>query len=251
MIASVDLCWVVRAFSIVIAVLACAACDEARDDSCGVPTDEISLIATAVENGPTFRTEVDFSTKDAGGVHGLGLCEKDTLLVDGHETEEIERPDRVVYSFTSDMPESRTVQLELRREEGDSLSFTVDMPPSFEVTAPMIAAEVSRSSDFLLEWTPGNPGNKMGIALAEEVGNGVCLETMVAEHDYKGLSGVDIEDDGNWNIPSTAVDAGARERCDASYRFTRLASSAYPGELLPGGYLEGRVERLVAFVSVP
>ena len=80
---------------------------------------------------------------------------------------------------------------------------------------------------------------------------GVCLETMVAEHDYKGLSGVDIEDDGNWNIPATVLDAGAREKCDATYRFTRLASSAYPDALGPAGYLEGRVERLVAFVSVP
>lgn len=240
-----------RAFSLSIVMLASSACDEARDDSCGVPTAELSLVATAVENGPTFRTEVDFSTKDSAGVHGLALCEKDTILVDGHETEEIDRPDRVIYSYTSDMLDSRAVELELRREEGDSISFTIDIPPSFDVTAPTVAAEVSRSSDFILEWAPSNPGFMMRIALAEEVGNGVCLETLVAEHDYKGLSGVDIDDDGNWNIPATVLDAGARENCDASYRFTRLASAAYPGELLPGGYIEGRVERLVAFVSVP
>lgn len=232
-------------------VAALAACDPAPTDSCGVPTNEISLVAIAVENGPTLRTEVELSTEDAAGVHGLELCDADVLEIDGHATEEIDRPDKVLYSYTSDMVASRTVALELRREEGESVSFTIDIPPSFEVSAPVAGAEVSRSSDFVLEWAPPNPGNMMRIGLAEEIGMGVCIETSVAEHDYKGLSGVDIEDDGNWNIPATVLDAGAREKCDASYRFTRIASAEYPGALAAGGYLEGRVERLVAFVSVP
>jgi hypothetical protein len=242
---------VVRIFASVIVLAAIAACDVAADDSCGVPTAEISLVASAVENGPTLRTEIELSKEDSAGVHALILCDADVLHVDGHETERIDRPDRVIYSHTSEMVTSRTVELELRRDEGESVMFTIDVPPSFEVLAPMAEAEVSRSSDFLLEWAPANPGNTMRIALAEEIGMGVCLETMVEDHDYKGLSGVDIEDDGNWNIPATVLDAGARETCDAQYRFTRVASSAYPDAFGPGGYLEGRVERLVAFVSVP
>ena len=116
---------------------------------------------------------------------------------------------------------------------------------------PTIGAEISRSADFVLEWTPANAGGLMRIELAEEIGNGVCLQTPVAEQNYKGLSGVDIEDDGNWKIPADVIDAGARDDCDASYRFSRLVKAEYPAELATGGYLEGRVERLVAFVSVP
>jgi hypothetical protein len=241
----------VRIFLAAIVALACAGCDEARGDSCGVPTSDISVVGSAVENGPTFRTEVDFHTEDASGEHVLVLCEDDELLIDGHEPERIDRPDRTVYAYTSEMATARSVEIELRRDEGDSITFTIDIPPSFEVTSPVLGAEVPRSTDFVLEWAPPNPGNLMRIALAEEVGNGVCLETTVQDHDYKGLAGVDIEDDGNWNIPAAAIDAGAREKCDAMYRFTRMSSSAYPAALRPGGFLEGRVERLIAFVSVP
>jgi hypothetical protein len=240
----------VRRCSLLIAIAA-VACDPAPDDSCGVNTDAIALVATAVENGPKLRTEVELTREDALGVHPLVLCDADVLHVDGHETERIDRPDHVIYSYTSDMVAARSVEVELRRDEGESVTFTIDVPPTFEVTAPVANSEVSRSSDFLLEWAPANPGNMMRIELAEEIGMGVCLETTVAEHDYKGLSGVDIEDDGNWNIPATVVDAGAREKCDATYRFTRLSTSEYPAALAAGGYVEGRVERIVAFVSVP
>lgn len=233
-------------------LLLAAACGPAdQEDSCGIPTDEIAVVATAVQNGVTLRAEAEFSTATTSGDGTLSLCDADQLVIAGAEAERVDRPDRVTYSHTSEMIDAGSVTFELQREDETSVSFTIEVPPTFEVTSPMPGAEISRSSEFILSWSPPNDGDVMRIELAEEIGNGVCLETHVAEHDYKGLAGVDIEDDGDWNIPAAVIDSGARDMCEASYRFTRRQDSAYPGELLAGGYLEGRVERLVAFVSVP
>lgn len=228
------------------------ACDpEDADSTCGVPTERIQVIATAIQSGSTLRAEVEFSTDGGPGKDVLALCDKDTLTIAGIPAEAVERPERVIYSYTRDETSTPSLRFEFQREDETSVGFTIDVPPAFEVTSPLPAAEISRSMDLVLEWAPPNPGQSMRIELGEEIGNGVCLETDVAEHDYKGLSGVDIEDDGNWKIPADVIDSGARDRCEASYRFTRMLNSEYPAELADGGYLEGRVERLVAFVSVP
>ncbi len=228
---------------------ACQADDP--DNSCGIPTSELSLVATAVDNGPTLRAEVDFTTVRASGELSIALCDEDKLIIAGEEPQRVDRPDRVIYSYTSEVTSSPTVEFEFVRDGEDSVTFSITMPPAFEVTAPQPDTEISRSAELLLEWLPPNPGGSMRIALAEEIGNGVCLETLVEAHNYKDLSGVDIEDDGNWKIPAATIDSGARDKCDATYRFARLASAEYPAALHAGGYLEGRVERAVAFSSVP
>jgi hypothetical protein len=234
-------------------VVGCA--DAGADETCSVPTDELAVVAAVVDNGVTLRAEVELSTEGVDGPRPLSLCtvkgKQDTLQIEGGEPEVVERPDGSIYASTLDQTTVRTVIVDLARKEHASLVLTIELPPSFEVVAPVVGAEISRSAELLLEWMPANPGAQMRIELAEEIGNGVCLETLVAEHDYKGLAGVDIEDDGNWKIPAEAIDGGARDHCDASYRFTRVLGTPYPEALGDGGYLEGRVERVVPFVSVP
>lgn len=229
--------------------------DTDGDDTCEIPTDALAVVAAVVDNGVTLRAEVELSTEGIDGPRPLSLCTKkgkqDTLQIDGGEPEVVERPDGSIYASTLQETTARTVTVDLARTEHESLMLSIELPPSFDVVAPVAGAEVSRSMELLLEWTPANPGGQMRIELAEEIGNGVCLETMVADHDYKGLAGVDIEDDGDWKIPAEVIDGGARDRCDASYRFTRVLGSPYPEALGDGGYLEGRVERVVPFVSVP
>lgn len=233
-------------------VAALAACD-AQDgrSTCDVETSVLRLVALAVENGPTFRAEVEFSSDADGLGVSLALCDDDVLTFDGDEALRVDRTDRIIYAHTSDLTTARTIQIALSRKDEASIELTLEMPPSFEVVAPQPDADVSRSSDFVLEWAPANPDNSMRIELAEEIGKGVCLETTQTEHDYKGLSGVDIEDDGNWRVPANVVDGGTRDKCEATYRFTRTHESAYPAALAPGGRVAGRVERSVAFVSVP
>jgi hypothetical protein len=242
----------VRRVSATLVLVLVVACDgEDADSTCGIPTERIQVVASAIQNGSTLRAEVEFSTDGGPGKDMLALCDKDQLTIAGAPAEVVVRPERVVYSYTREETGTPSLRFDLQREDETSVGFTIDVPPAFEVTSPESAAEVSRSMDLLLEWAPPNPGESMRIELGEEIGNGVCLETDVAEHDYKGLSGVDIEDDGNWKIPADVIDSGARDRCEASYRFTRMLNSEYPSELADGGYLEGRVERIVAFVSVP
>ena len=103
----------------------------------------------------------------------------------------------------------------------------------------------------MLSWAPPQVGAQIQIGLVEEIGNGICLETTVAEHDYKSAAGVTVDDDGGWSIPASVIDGGTRDKCDAAYLLTRVTAPEYPGELHDGGYLEARVERTVVFVSVP
>ncbi len=242
----------VRGISAAFVLVLGVACDgEDADSTCGIPTERLQVVATAIQNGSTLRAEVEFSSDGGPGKDVLALCDEDVLTIAGAPAEVVERPERVIYSYTREETGTPSLRFELQRKGETSVGFTIDVPPAFEVTSPEPAAEVSRSMDLLLEWAPPNPGESMRIELGEEIGNGVCLETHVEAHDYKGLSGVDIEDDGDWKIPADVIDSGARDRCEASYRFTRVSNSAYPPELAEGGYLEGRVERLVAFVSVP
>ncbi len=233
-------------------VAALAACDSQDGRStCDVETSALRVVALAVENGSTFRAEVDFSSDADGLGVSLALCDDDVLTIDGDEALRVDRPDRIIYAHTSDVTTPRTIQIALSRKDDAPVEFILEMPPSFEVVAPQAGADVSRSSEFVLEWAPANPGDSMRIELAEEIGKGVCLETIQAEHDYKGLSGVDIEDDGNWLVPANAVDGRPRDKCEATYRFTRTHESAYPAAFAPGGRVAGRIERRVAFVSVP
>lgn len=237
--------------SAVLSALALACDAEDPGSTCAVPTDEIQLLATAIQNGATLRAEVELSTNRGDGKEILSLCDDDELVIAGAKAESVVRPDRVVYSYTRDETGTPSLRFELERKGETSVAFTVDVPAAFEITAPHPAAEVSRSTDLLLEWTPANPGELMRIELGEKIGDGVCLQTLDDDHDYKGLAGVEIEDDGSWNIPADTIDGGARDRCEATYRLSRRSNSAYPSELAEGGYLEGRVERMVAFVSVP
>lgn len=232
-------------------VLAAGCSDSAAEDACDVSNDALAIIVAVVDNGITLRAEVEFSTQGTDGPRPLSLCKGDTLSIEGTEPEIVERPDRAIYASTLETTTERTVEIELDRKDHEPVTLSIDLPPAFDVIAPVVGEEVSRSAELLLEWMPPNPGSQMRIELAEEIGNGVCLQTEVAEHNYKGLAGVDIEDDGNWMIPAAAIDGGARDLCNASYRFTRVAGSPYPEQLGEGGYLEGRVERIVPFVSAP
>lgn len=231
---------------------ALVACDPGTSaDACGVANRDLSMIATVVDNGADIHAEVDFSKANADIDQPLALCDSDTLTIAGEHAERIERADRVVYAVTVANDASRTVRFELARTDESTLDFEVELPPPFTISAPLPGDEVSRSADFMLAWDPPLPGTEIHISLAEEIGYGVCLETMVAEHDYKNENGVAVDDDGGWQIPASVIDGGTRDKCDATYRLTRFSSPAYPAELHAGGLVEGRVERTVAFVSVP
>jgi hypothetical protein len=236
------------------AVAVSAACVVQPQDSCEHDTQNISVVAVATDNGTDIRAELDFDGSDRSGFpYPLELCDDDDLTIAGETPERTNRVDRVVYSVNLPI-EAAARELEFRLERksmDESVSFTIPLPPAFAVVAPQVDEGVSRGADYLLEWAPPNAGEQMRVGLTEEIGFGVCLETAIAEHDYKTMDGVAVDDNGSWTIPADVIGSADGGECEAVYAFMRLAPAPYPTDFLAGGYLEGRVERTVAFRSTP
>jgi hypothetical protein len=233
--------------------LSLVACDPLDGtDACDVPTDAMSMVASVVDNGVNLHAEVDFARgAHEGAPAPFALCDSDELIIAGDAADRTDRSDRVVYSVSLAADAARAVSFELRRPSAAAVLFTIELAPPFEITAPLADEEVSRSQDYMLGWAPELADAEIHIGLAEEIGYGVCLETTVTDHDYKSEDGVVVADNGTWKIPASTIDGGTRDKCDASYRLSRVSTPEYPAELHSGGTVEGRVERLVAFVSVP
>jgi len=229
------------------------ACVVGADDSCQHETDSISVVAIATDNGTVLRAEVDFDASDRSSFpYPLQLCEDDDLTIAGEIPERTDRIDRVVYSVNLDAADApREIEVVLDRKSNDSVEFTIPLPPAFDVIAPQAGAMVPRTQELLLEWSPPNMGSQIRIGLSETIGDGVCLQTSAAGHDYKSMAGVDVDDVGTWTIPAEIVASADGGECDAVYSFKRLGPAPYPEAFRAGGFVEGRSERTVAFRSVP
>lgn len=237
-----------------IAVAVPPACAVRPHDSCERDTQSISVVAFATDNGTDIRAELDFDGSDRSGFpYPIELCDDDNLAIAGDTPERTDRLDRVVYSVNipiQDAPRELEFRLD-RKSMDETLSFTIPLPPTFDIVAPTLDQSVPRGADFLLEWAPSNSGQQIRIGLTEEIGAGVCLETSVVDHEYKTMDGVSIDDEGSWTVPANVIDSADGGDCEAVYAFKRLAPVPYPTDFLAGGYLEGRVERAVAFRSTP
>ncbi len=231
-----------------------AGCGEASRDSCEYETDEVSVVALAVDNGVDMRVEVDLDASDRTAfATPLELCEDDELTIAGEAPERTDRIDRVVYSVNfeaTDAPREIPVKLD-RKSPHESAEFSIEVPPAFDVLAPLAEDMVPRGADFLLEWAPADEGAQMRIGLAEEIGAGFCLETANADHDYKSMTGVAVDDTGSWTIPADVIANADGGECEATYAFKRLRPAPYPEAYLQGGFVEGRTERTVVFRSIP
>lgn len=245
--------WRIRLLFASLAPVASTGCLVGADDSCEHETESISVVAIATDNGTDLRAEVDFDASDRSSFpYPLQLCEDDDLTIAGKTPERTDRLDRVVYSVNLDAADApREIEVVLERKSSDSVEFTIPVPPAFDVLAPQIGAMVPRAQDFVLEWAPPNTGSQIRIGLFEEIGSGVCLQTSTAEHDYKSMAGVAVDDTGTWSIPAAIIASADGGECEAVYRFKRLGPAPYPEAFGKGGFVEGRSERSVAFRSVP
>jgi hypothetical protein len=231
-------------------VVGCAAEDS---DSCKHETDEMSVVALAIDNGVDMRVEVDFDASDRTEFAApISLCEDDDLSIAGEVPERTDRIDRVVYSVNLDAADAaREIDVVLDRKSHDSADFTIIVPPAFDVLAPQIDDMVPRATDFILEWAPPGDGTQIRIGLLEEIGAGLCLETTTVDHEYKSIAGVSVDDSGTWTIPAGVIANADGGECEAVYTFKRLGPAPYPEAYRSGGFVEGRTERTVAFRSIP
>lgn len=232
---------------------ALAGCFVQADDSCERSTDTISVVAHVVDNGTDVRAEIDLDGSDRSSFPDpLELCEDDRLRIGGRAPKRTDRIDRVVYSVNFPLADApRELEFEFDREEHDSVAFTIALPPAFVILTPQPTEAVPRGADYLMTWDPPNVGARMRIDITEKIGDGVCIDTPVDEHDYKSLGGVDVDDGGRWTVPANTLDSPIGGDCDAVYELTRFGDAPYPDAFSSGGYLESRVERAVPFVSTP
>jgi len=233
--------------------MALVGCLVQADESCTHATDSISVVAHLVDNGTDVRAEIDFDGSDRSSFPDpLELCEDDRLEIGGRAPRRTDRIDRVVYSVNFPLADApRELDFVLDRKEHDSVEFSIALPPAFAVVAPTVDQPLSRAADFMLLWDPPNAGSSIRIGVAETIGDGVCIDTLLDEHDYKSLAGVDVDDSGSWTVPASSLESPIGGDCDAVYTFTRFGDAPYPDVFSAGGYLESRVERAVPFLSTP
>ncbi len=226
-------------------------------ERCRAENSEISMVARVVDvlpgSGEEVRVSVDFATGDRTQIPvPWSACDGDRVLINGEDAQGTERDDRTEYSITYDGsgPETVTVELD-RANQSEVVSAEVTRPPRFEILAPGFGETLSRSEDHLLEWGPPDDGGQMQIELQEELGGGRCVVTDVEEHDYKGVGGIRVEDDGNWIIPGGVLTNDGDLRCEARYVMSRFVQGEYPEAFASGGFVEAQVLRIVVFESVP
>ena len=221
--------------------------------SCDYETRAMKLVAEVVDDGSSVRAEASFRSEDGGSATPIELCEDDILTINGTQPRETIKIDRVTYSLTQPFEDApRDFVFELARSERDEIVRTsVTLPNVFEISSPANGESLSRADEVEITWEPPEPEGEMRIEIGEMLGGGICIRTETAEHDYKRHGGIGVDDTGSWKIPAGTLATEVDEPCNALYKLTRTAIGDYPEAFDRGGYVEGRVQRMVAFESTP
>ncbi len=232
------------------AIVALGGCVGTEGETCDVATSDISAVALVIDSGWDIRASIDFEIGDRRGRNApLRLCDSDHLTINGTEPVETEKADRVEYSLSLPIDGARSFRYELQRDaQGDQVAFEIDLPPAFELLAPMDGDAVDFAQDQRVEWEPAVDGGSMRVALSETIGGGDCLVTTTAGHTYETAGGVTVADGGQWTIPGGAVVSMGTHDCTVTYTLSRIALASYPSALQRSGRVEGRTERYVDVV---
>lgn len=227
-----------------------AGCGGTDGETCEIATGDISAVALVVDSGWDIRASIDFEAGDRrGGNSPLRLCDSDELTINGEAPEVIGKADRVEYSLSLPPDGARSFRFELDREaEGDHLTFAVDLPPAFELLAPMDGEAIDFSQEQVLQWEPALADGSMQVGLGEAIGAGECLVTTTEGHTYEMAGGITVADSGQWTIPANAVASMGEADCTVSYSLSRVVLAPYPAKLERSGRVEGRTERYVDVV---
>lgn len=221
--------------------------------SCDFDTKAIKLVAEVVDDGITVRAEASFRADEGAQSTAIELCEDDTLTINGDPPIETIKLDRVAYSVTRDFegaPRNYTFEL-VRSDKDEVVETQVVLPAVFEILDPAAGETLARSEETHITWDPPEPEGEMQIEVEEMLGGGICVKTEMAEHDYKRLGGIRVEDSGSWKIPPDVLTTDLEEPCEAAYKLTRSNPGEYPEAFQRGGFVEGRVQRTVGFELAP
>jgi hypothetical protein len=218
-------------------LLGCAS--EAR--SCDLDTDAIVMWATVTDLGEQVEVEIKFEAAGAEGA-ALTLCpERDHLEVNGVEASLVRALGHVYYrvEFAGDSVGEYDIVLE--RDDAQSLSVSVELPPSFTVLEPAANSTHSRGTPLEIVWDPSWPEGLMELAVEDEVGS-ECIEAL-------GIA-YDVEDTGSYMLAAYKLAAGTTGgTCDVTLALTRSVTVEYPAALHEGGEIAGYVRRRQPFTS--
>jgi hypothetical protein len=233
--------------------LALAGCGGTEGDACEVATEDVSAVALVVDSGWDIRASVDFEAGDRRGRNApLRLCDSDRLTINGVEPEVIAKADRIEYAVTVPADGVRSFEFVLDRSaEGDRVTFGVELPPAFEILAPMEGDVVDPAAGQTIAWEPAVPGGELSIEIGEVIGGGECLVATTAGHTYEAAGGVRVEDDGEWTIPAGVVGSTSTQTCTLTYLLSRVTLARYPEALQGSGRVEARTERYVDVLVAP
>lgn len=223
-------------------LVGCAASD---GNTCDVATEDISAVALVVDSGWDIRAAIDFEAGDRrGGNSPLRLCDSDRLTINGAAPDVIEKADSIEYAVSLPADGARSFELVLDREsEGDRVAFSVELPPAFEVVAPVDGEVIDFAQDQVLQWEPAVADGSMRVELGEVIGAGECLTATTEGHTYEAAGGVTVPDNGQWTIPAGSVASMATQDCTLTYTLSRVLLAPYPEALEGSGRLEARTQR--------
>jgi hypothetical protein len=232
--------------------LGLAGCEGSEGDTCEVATADVSAVALVVDSGWDIRAAIDFEAGDRRGRNSpLRLCDSDRLTINGDEPLVIEKADRIEYALSLPADGVRRFEFVLdRASEGDRIELQVELPPPFEILAPMAGAVIDPAQAQVIEWAPPLEGGAMAVEIGEEIGGGECLVATTPGHTYEAAGGVRVDDTGQWTIPAGALSSPSTLPCTLTYTLARVELARYPAALQASGRVEARTERYVD-VEVP
>jgi hypothetical protein len=227
-----------------------AGCGGTDGETCEIATEDISAVAQVVDSGWDVRASIDFEAGDRRGSNSpLRLCESDVLTINGQAPEVIAKADRVEYSLSLPSDGARSFRFELDREsEDDQVTLAAELPPVFELLAPMDGEAIDFTQEQVLQWEPAIADGSLQVGLGETIAAGECLVTMTEGHTYEVAGGVTVADSGQWTIPAGAVVSMSNADCTVTYTLSRVVLAPYPASLERSGRVEARTERYVDVV---
>lgn len=209
--------------------------------SCDLDTDAIIMWATVNDVGETIEVEVEFEAAGAEGA-ALALCpDRDRLLIDGVEPSLVSALDHVVYEAELDSTSDRELEIQLERVDRQSVSVTIELPPTLEVLSPTANSSHSRAAPLEVGWDPPWSGELIELTIEDQVGS-ECIDDGVA-------IAYEVEDTGSYTIGAFSLASAAGGSCEVELTLTRSVEFEYPAELHEGGRISGFVRRRQPFTS--
>src|SRR5690606_27583367 len=209
-----------------VSALGCAS--EAR--SCDLDTDAIVMWATVTDLGDAVEVEVEF---EAAGVEGIGLSlcpDRDRLAINGVEPSVLRALEHVVYVAEFDGASTGEYEIALQRTDAQSVSVTVELPPSIEVLSPALDSTHSRAAPLEVSWDPAWSGQMIDLAVEDQVGSD-CIDALAI--------GYQVEDTGSYTIGAHSLVSATGGSCEVTLALTRSVAVEYPSELHEGGQIAG------------